>query len=106
MPSFPVGENQHPRTLFAEYADDLQTIVPGIFDAAVGDIEGVTPGNFQNACRFGGFTGPVFGGAARAHFTLREVEDAGAVSALGHLEQSSAAGLFDVVAVRGQGEYV
>jgi hypothetical protein len=32
---------------------------------------------------------------------LREVEDAGAISALGHLEQSSGAGLFYVIAVRG-----
>jgi hypothetical protein len=32
---------------------------------------------------------------------LRQVEDAGAVSALGHLEQSSGAGLFYIIAVRG-----
>jgi hypothetical protein len=37
---------------------------------------------------------------------LRKVEDAGAVSALGHLEQSSAAGLFYIIAVRGEGENV
>jgi len=61
----------------------------------------VAPGNFQDARRLGRFAGAVFGGAARAHFTLREIENAGAVSALGHLEQSSAAGLFHVVAVRG-----
>jgi hypothetical protein len=32
---------------------------------------------------------------------LSEVEDAGAVSALGHLEQCSGAGLFYIIAVRG-----
>jgi hypothetical protein len=37
---------------------------------------------------------------------LRQVEDAGAVSALGHLEQSSGAGLFYIIAVRGQSENV
>ena len=45
-------------------------------------------------------------GAARSHFALRQVEDAGAISALGHLEQSSGAGLFHVVTMGGQGENV
>jgi hypothetical protein len=106
MATLPVGKNQHPRTLLAKHADDLQTILPGIFDAAVGNIERVTPGNFQDARRFRRFAGAVFGGAARPHFTLREIEDAGAVSALGHLEESAGAGLFYVIAVRGQGENV
>src|SRR5450631_106819 len=106
MAPLPVGKNQDPRTLLAEYAGDLQAILPGIFDAAVGEIERMAPGNFQDARRVRRFAGTVFGGAARPHLALREVEDSGAVSALGHLEQSSAAGLFYVVAVRGQGENV
>src|SRR6266481_971740 len=101
MAALPVGKYQHPRTLLAKHADDLQAVLPGIFDAAVGNIEGVTPGNFQDARRLRRFARAVFGGAARPHFSLREVEDAGAVSALGHLEQSSGAGLFYIVAVRG-----
>ena len=106
MAPLPVGKNQHPRTLFAEYASDLQAILPGIFDAAVGKIERVAPGNFQNARRLRRFAGAIFGAAARAHLALREIQNAGAISALGHLEKSSAAGLFDVVTVRGQGEKV
>ena len=106
MASLPVGKNQHARPLLAEDADNLQAILPGIFDASVGNIEGVTPGDFQDARRIGGLASAVFGGAARSHFTLREVEDAGAVSSLGHFEQSSAAGLFYVVAMCGQGENV
>src|SRR5208337_5596797 len=101
MAPLPERKNQHPRTLLAEYADDLQAILPGIFDAAVRNIESVAPGNFQNARCFGRFAGAVFSGAARPHFALREVEDAGAVSAFGHLEQSSAASLLHIVAVRG-----
>src|SRR5260370_28589455 len=106
MAALPVGKNQHTRTLFAKHAGDLQAILPGVFDATVGNIEGVTPGHFQDARRLRGFSRPVFGGAARSHFTLGEVEDAGAVSALGHLGGSSGAGLFYVVAVRGHGENV
>jgi hypothetical protein len=100
MTPLPVGKNQHPRTLLSKYADDLQTILPDIFDAAVGNIEGVAPGNFQDARRLLRFTRPVFSGPARSHFTLREVENAGTVSALGHLKQSSGASLFHIVAVR------
>src|SRR5260370_31882305 len=106
MTPLPVGKNQHARTLLAEYEDDLQSMLTGIFDAAVGNVESFAPGNVQDARRLRGFSRPVFGGAARSHFTLGEIEDAGAVSALGHLEQSSAAGLFYVVAMRGQGENV
>src|ERR1700674_1801250 len=106
MAALPVGKNQHPRTLLSKDADYLQTILPVVFDAAVGNIERVTPGNFQDARRFRRFARAVFGGAACPHFTLREVEDAGAVSALGHLEESAGAGLFYVIAVRGQGENV
>jgi hypothetical protein len=55
----------------------------------------------QYARRFRSYAGAIFHAAASPHFTLREVEDTGAVSALGHLEQSSSAGLFYVIAVRG-----
>ena len=80
--------------------------VPGILDAAVGNIERLAPGNFQNASRLRRFASAVFGGTARSHFTLCKVEDAGAVSALGHLVQSSATGLFYIIAVRGEGQNV
>src|ERR1035437_3136524 len=106
MTALPVGKNQHPRTLFTDYAGDLQTILPGIFDAAVGNIESMAPGNFQDALGLVRFARAVFNVAARPHFALREVQDASAVFALGHLEQSSAAGLFYIIAVRGEGENI
>jgi hypothetical protein len=106
MATLPVREDQYPRTLFANYARDLQAILPCIFDAAVGNIERVAPGNFQDASRLRRFASAIFSRAARPHLTLRQVEDAGAVSALGHLEQSSGAGLFYIIAVRGQSENV
>src|ERR1039458_8813789 len=106
MASLPVGKNQHPRPLLAKYTDDLQTILPGIFDAAVGNIERVAPGNFQDARCLCRFARAIFNVATRPHLTLREVEDAGAVSARGHLEQSTGAGLFYIIAVRGEGENI
>jgi hypothetical protein len=101
MPALPVGKNQHVRTLLAKHAGDFQFVVPGIFNAAIGNIERLTPGNFQDSRRVGCFVGTILGGTARSHFTLGEVEDSGAVSTLGHFEQSSGAGLFHVIAVRG-----
>ena len=44
------------------------------------------------------------GRAARAHLALREVEDGGALSQLGRLDQRAAAGELDVVTMRGDGE--
>jgi hypothetical protein len=37
---------------------------------------------------------------------LSEIEDTGAIAAVGHLEQSSAAGLLDIVTMRGKSENV
>jgi hypothetical protein len=46
----------------------------------------------------------IFGGTARAHFPLREIEDAGPLPALRHLQEGTAASLLDVVSVRGYGK--
>ena len=53
-----------------------------------------------------GFGFAVGGGASGAGFALGEIEDAGAPAAGLHGEESAAAGLFDVVAVGGDGEDV
>jgi hypothetical protein len=106
MAAFPVGKNQHARTLLAEDADDLQPVLPGVFDAAVRYVECLPPCDFQNSRRLGRLARAIFGRAAGAHFALREVENAGAVAALGHLEQRAAAGLLYIIAMRGEGENV
>jgi 5,10-methylenetetrahydrofolate reductase len=46
------------------------------------------------------------GGAACAHLSLCEVQDSGAASLLRHLEQSAAAGLLNVVAMRGDSKNI
>src|SRR5271167_592479 len=106
MPAFPVGKNQHAWALIAKHLRDLQPIVPGVLDPAIGNIERLTPRHFQYPSGVGCFPGAVFHSAARSHLTLRQVEDAGAVSSFGHLEQSSSTGLFNVVAMGGQGQDV
>ena len=82
MPSLPIGQNQHPRTSLTNYGCDFQTILPGVFDAAIGNIEGTPPAHAQNLGRIGGLACALFRRSARSHLSLREVEDAGALSAL------------------------
>src|SRR5439155_22651652 len=106
MASFPVGKYHYSRFLLADDAGNFQAIFPGVFDAGVGNIERLAPGNTQNFCRFFGFAGAVLDCAARAHLALGEIENAGAVAALRHLEQRAAASLLYVVAMRGDGEDV
>ena len=54
----------------------------------------------QNFPRAGRFLHPSFGVAARPGLAAREVENAGAVAGLGHLEHRAAAGKLDVVRMR------
>ena len=71
MARLPVGKNQHTRTKLANDARDLQPIFVGVLDAAVGDVEGLAPSDFEDARGFVGFAGAIFDRAARAHLALR-----------------------------------
>src|SRR5258708_3062486 len=58
---------------------------------------------------FGGGYGLGLGvlcGSARSHLATGEVENAGATTKVGHLEQRSAAGLFNVITMCGNGKDV
>ena len=85
---------------------DFQPVVVGVLDPAVGNIERLPPAGFENARRFVGFARAIFDGAARAHLALRQVEDGGAVSALGHLQQRAATGLLHIITMGGDGKNV
>ena len=102
----PVGENDYAGAEKAENADDLETVGEGILDSAIWQVERLTPGDAENAGSFGGFTGAVICSASGSRFPLGEVEDGGAEVARGHAQQGSSAGLFHVVAMCGDGEYV
>src|SRR5271168_4403832 len=106
MAALPVGQNDDARAGLANYGCDLQPVLPRVFDSPIRDVEGVTPGRAENFRGVGGFTGAIVGGAARTHLALGQVEDAGALSVLRSFQQRAAAGLLDVVAVRGYGENV
>src|SRR5262245_44277834 len=104
MAALPVGKDHHPRTLFADDARNFEPVLPSVFDAAVGNVQGMAVTRLEKLGGISSFAGAVFGGAARAHFPLRQVEDPSTQAALGHLEQSSAARLLHIIAVSGNGQ--
>src|SRR5215471_14787911 len=99
MPALPIGENHDARTLFTDHTGNLHPVLPGVLDAAVGNVQRVTEADLEDAGGVGGFTGAVLGGAPCAHFSLRQVEDSGAQPALRHFEQRTATRLLDVIAM-------
>src|SRR5258707_14233234 len=103
MASLPVGQNHHMRTLLADDLRDLQAVFPRVFDTAVRNIQGLSEADLENLRSLHGFSSAVVGCAARAHLTFSEIENPRPPSALGHLEQRTAAGLLHVVAMRGDG---
>ena len=74
-------------------------VLPGVFHSAVGDVQGLPPGNAQDSGGFLGLGGAVLCAAARAHLPLREIQNASPMAALRHLQQRAAAGLLYIVAV-------
>src|SRR5437764_7792212 len=106
MAALPIGKDHDSWPLLAYDSRDLQPVLPGVFHAAIRNIERLPKADLQDLGGFGGFAGPVFGGAAGAHLSLGEVEDSGAVPLLRHLEQGAAAGLLYVITMRGNRQNV
>src|ERR1035438_2938583 len=106
MTGLPIRKNQHAWAQLTNDTRDLDPVAKGVLDTPIRNIERSAPTDFQDARRLASLTCPVFNAAARAHLAPREVEDGSAVSALRHLEQRAAAGLLDVVAMRGNGQDV
>ena len=104
--SLPIGQNDDAWTQTAENGSDLEAILVFVLDIAVGKVEGFAVSDVEDAgCRRGlGCT--VGRGAAGAGFALSKVEDTGTPAVGVHGQQSTPAGLFDVVAVGGNGEDV
>ncbi len=106
MAALPVGKDDDARAQAAKHGGNLQAVLVGVLDVAVGQVERLAVRNVQDAGCVGGFGGALGGGAAGAGLALREVEDAGAPAARVHGQQRAAAGLLDVVAVGGDGQDV
>src|SRR5438445_13300928 len=84
VPPFPVRKNQYLWPLLANHACDSQAVLPGVFYASIRDVECSAPGNPQDAGCLGRFACPIFGGAARPHLGLSEIEDSRGSARLRH----------------------
>ena len=106
MARLPVRKDDDAGTELAQNAHDGDAIFKRIFDSAVREVERLPPANAENARGFFGFAGAIFRGAARAGFALSQIENRRAQAARSHAQQRSSAGLFHVVAMRGDGKDV
>src|SRR5690348_10854870 len=99
MAAFPIGKNDDPRTRAPNRRRDLQSVPPAVFDATVRNIERLAPAHLHEQAGLVGFALTIRSGAPGSEFASRKIEYARALPFLRHLEQSAAAGLFDIVAV-------
>src|SRR5271170_7103920 len=106
MAALPIREDDDARTKAAEHRGDLEAIGQSVLDVAVGQIEGFAVGDVEDAGGCVRFGFPVGSGAAGAGLTLGQVEDASVPAAGMHGKERATAGLFNVVAVSGDGEDV
>jgi hypothetical protein len=104
--SLPIRQDDDARTKAAENASDLQPVLPGVLDVAVCEVKSLAVRDAQNACSLCCFAGAIFSRAASSGLTLRQVKNAGAPAECLLNEQRSAAGLFNIVAMRGDSKYV
>src|ERR1700731_3016725 len=106
MASLPVRQNHHSRPLLADYARDFEPVLKGVLDTSIRDVKRLPPRHAEYLRSFFGLARTVFRSATRSHFSLGEIEDTGAASALCHLQQRAPAGLFNGVAVRCDGQNI
>ena len=104
--ALPVGQDDDAGAQAAKGGGELEAVLVGVLDVAVGEVEGFAVSDAEDAGGFGGFGGALGCGAAGAGFALGEVEDAGAPAERLLDEQRAAAGLLHVVAVGCDGEDV
>ena len=104
--TLPVRQDDDAGAQAAEGSCDLETVLVGVLDVAVRQVEGFAVGDVEDTGSGGSFGGTVGRSAPGAGFALREVEDAGPPAASIHGKQRASASLLNVIAVGGDGEDV
>jgi len=104
--TLPVGEDDDAGAKAAEDGGDLEAVLEGVLDVAVGEVEGFAVCDVEDAGGGVGFGLALGCGAPGAGLALGEVEDAGAPASGVHREEGASAGLLDIVTVGSYGENV
>jgi len=104
--TLPVGQDDDAGSETAEDSGQLEAVLEGVLDVAVGEIKGFAVGAVEVAGGGVGLGLAIGGCAEGAGLALGEIEDAGAPAAGMHGEERATAGLLDVIAVGGYGENV
>ena len=84
MASFPIGKDNRVRAQFADDLGEAQLVLASGLDIGIRHAESVAPGDAQNLRGTGGFFCSGFWRAARSHFALGQIEDAGFVTKSRH----------------------
>ena len=79
--ALPVGKDDDAGAQTAEDGGDLETVLEGVLDVAVGEVEGFAVRYVEDACGIVGFGVALGGGATGAGLAVCEIEDAGAPAA-------------------------
>src|ERR1700751_2158602 len=106
MPALPVRKNYNPGPRLANDGCNLETILPRVLNASVGNVEGAAPDYAENLRSIIRLALPVFGRAARSHLAARQIENSRPLPLFRSFEQGAAARLLHVVPVRSDGQNV
>jgi hypothetical protein len=102
----PIGKDDDAGAKLAQDAHDGESILKCVGNCAISEVERLAPANAEDAGGFIGFTSAIGNTATSASFALRQIENRRAQTTRSHAQQRSSAGLFYVVAMRGDGEDV
>lgn len=106
MAPLPIRQDNHSWPQTAEGLDDLEPVRLRVFDVAVGKIKRLAMGDPEDTGGLLGLGAALLGGAPGPGLPLGKVEDACLPSSRLHGKQRPAAGLFDVVTMRGDSENI
>ncbi len=100
MPSLPIGQDDRFRLKLANHRCQPQLVLPKGLHVRVRHAERLAPLHAEQLGRLRRFFRSQFRRPSRSHLTCGQVQDAGLVACLRHLQKRSAAGQLHVVRVR------
>src|SRR5215471_15962693 len=106
MTSGPIRQNDNTRSDLAQHADNLDSVLIAVFNAAIRNVERLSPAHSEDTRRICRLCCPVYRRPARTRLALRQVQNCGAPSESLHFEQSATARLFYVVTVGSDSENI
>ena len=106
MPRLPIRKNHHTGAKLSQNPRNLQPVFERVLNVAIRQIESLAMAYAKNLSCSRSLGGTFSGTAPGSRFALRQIENAGAQLARSHSQQRPTAGLFHIIAVRGDSQHV